>query len=91
MNGGGDASGSGGAGFMRKASIREEILAELDRLGSRQQRRVLDFARALSATRPRGKPGKALLAFAGTMSPDEAHAMALAIEEGCEKVNPDEW
>ena len=76
---------------MASASVRKEILDELNRLGTEQQRRVLDFARALVTPQPRGVPGKALLSFAGAISPDDARAMAQAIEEGCEKVNPDEW
>ena len=76
---------------MASASVRKEIIAELNRLGAEQQLRVLDFARGLTAAKPRGVPGKALLSFAGVISPDDARAMTRAIEEGCEKVNLDEW
>ncbi|MGB9593173.1 MAG: hypothetical protein ACPL7R_03420 [Anaerolineae bacterium] len=76
---------------MENASIRKEILAELDRLGAEQQRRVLDFARALAAAKPRGVPGKVLLPFSGAIPHEDARAIAAAIEEACERVNPDEW
>jgi hypothetical protein len=41
--------------------------------------------------RPRGVPGKELLAYGGTIEADDLKAMSQAIEEGCEKINPNEW
>jgi hypothetical protein len=60
-------------------------------MGAEQQHRVLEFARALSTAAPRGVPGKELLSFAGAIAPDDLRRMEQAIQEGCEKVNPDEW
>ncbi len=39
----------------------------------------------------RGTPGKELLQFAGTIEPDDLALIKQAIEEGCEKVDADEW
>jgi hypothetical protein len=40
---------------------------------------------------PRGTPGRDLLRFAGTLDSADLAAMARAIEEGCEAVDPNEW
>ena len=71
--------------------LKQEILDQLDQLGSEQQRQVLHFARALAMAKPTGVPGKDLLIFAGAIEEDDLRIMAQAIEEGCEKVNLDEW
>ena len=71
--------------------IAEELQEQLDQLAPDQQRQVLDFARALATTRPRGRSGQALIRFAGTISREDLALMSRAIEEGCEQVNPDEW
>jgi hypothetical protein len=36
----------------------------------------------------KGTPGKELLRFAGTISPEDCRRMAEAIEVGCERVDP---
>ena len=36
-------------------------------------------------------PGKDLLRFAGTIDSEELITIEQTINEGCEKVNPDEW
>jgi len=38
-----------------------------------------------------GDSGKSLLRFAGILDPSSAQEMRQAIEEGCERVDPDEW
>lgn len=75
---------------MSHPSLEREILEELKSLTPEQQRRVLDLARSLSA-RPRGVSGKELLRFAGIFSPEEGEAIERAIEEGCERIDPDDW
>ena len=50
---------------------------------------VLDFARSLNAKQ--GATGKSLLRFAGVLDRESAQEMRQAIEEGCERVDPDEW
>jgi hypothetical protein len=76
---------------MIESSIREEILSEVDRLNSEQQRRVLEFARSLASLKPAGVPGKELLSFAGTIELDDLLVMSKVIEDDCEQVRADEW
>lgn len=76
---------------MMDTSLEKDILDELDRLDPSQQLQVLHFVRALILTRPVGVPGKDLLRFAGTIDAQDLAIMTQVIEEGCEKVNPDEW
>lgn len=71
-------------------AIERELREQLDRLPPDQQRQVLDFALTLAAVESRGLPGKALTRFGGTIEKDDLAAIARAIEEGCEQVNPDE-
>lgn len=72
-------------------TLRKEIIDQLDRLSEEEQRRMLEFARTLAASTPKGTPGRELTRFAGMFDPEDARRMAAAIEEGCETVNPDEW
>ena len=38
-----------------------------------------------------GTLGSVLLSFAGSISPEDAQKMRAAIEEACERIEPDEW
>ncbi len=76
---------------MTHSSIKKEIVEQLDHLPPELQRRVLDFTRALALSSLKGVPGKQLLRFAGILEPDDAQAIAQAIEAGCEQVDADEW
>lgn len=62
--------------------IKDEILDQLDQLPSHLQRRVVDFAAALVATRPKGVPGRLLIEHAGSIEPESLREMEAAIEEG---------
>ena len=79
-----------------------ELARVLDGLTDDQRREVLDFARAItpangerrgapSHSRPVGTPGRDLLRFAGSISPEDAAEMLRIIEEGCGQVDPDDW
>jgi hypothetical protein len=70
--------------------ITQELHAALERLSERQQDRVVEFARSL-ATLPPGAPGASLLRFAGAISAEDAAAMKRAIEEECERIDPNGW
>jgi hypothetical protein len=70
-------------------TVKDEIIEQVDRLDAPHQRRVLDFARRL--TEPTGTPGRNLMRFAGCIDPADLGAMSLAIEEGCEKIDPNAW
>jgi hypothetical protein len=72
-------------------TIRTELERHMDGLPPEEQRRVLDFARALASARPRGVPGKQLLKFSGGIPVDDLEAMSRAIEDGCEQVDADGW
>ncbi len=76
---------------MSDESMQEEILNQIVKLPPEQQRQVLDFARTLQETIPIGKPGNALLQFAGAIDESDLLIMTKEIEEGCEQVNQDEW
>ncbi len=71
------------------ATIRDQIIEQVDRLDDPQRLEVLNFVRRLAA--PQGTPGQSLLHFAGSISPADLEAMSQAIEEGCEKVDPNGW
>jgi len=76
---------------MINPTIERDLLDQLDQLPADQQLRVLDFARALAASQPRGVSGRSVLHLAGTLDPADADEMVQAIAEGCEQVNPDAW
>jgi hypothetical protein len=76
---------------MLNVTFKKEIINQIGRLDYEHQRRVLDFARALAVTGPKGVPGKQLLSFAGTIPADDLKAMKKAIEDGCEKADLNEW
>jgi len=74
------------------ASLKEQIIAQLDSLPPELQRSVLDFTRALANSKiPKGVPGKVLLRFAKTIAHEELQRITQAIEAGCEQINRDDW
>ena len=72
-------------------AIRDQILSDLDRLDPEKQNRAAELVHGLVLADRRGTPGKELLRFAGTLDDESAREMRQAIEEGCERVDPDEW
>ncbi len=72
-------------------TLESEIREHLDQLSPTQQRQVLEFARSLVAAQIRGVPGKDLLRFAGSIDAEDLNAMKRAIDEGCEKIDLNEW
>lgn len=78
-----------GSERMSHATIKREIVRQLDHMSPELQIRVLDFAQAL--VQPKGVPGKQLLRFAGVLKEEDVHFMTQAIEEGCEQVEISEW
>lgn len=71
--------------------IVDKVVEQLKDLPQELQWRVLEFARALARSTPRGVPGQELLRFAGAISPDDAKLMRETIERGCEQVDANEW
>ncbi len=76
---------------MIERSLQDDLLKEVEQLPSAMQQRVLDFARALAESAPRGVPGNKLLQFAGMMTPEEAQEFLQSIDEDCERIEPGEW
>jgi len=76
---------------MINTTVEKHLREQLRHLPSEQQRQVLEFARALVKARVHGVPGKDLLRFAGTINSEDLSTIEQTINEGCEKVNPDEW
>ncbi len=77
---------------MQTISVRRQIERKLDALPLEQQRRVLDFITHLDYPDfPPGVPGKDLIQFAGTLSPEDAEELIQIIEDGCEKIDYNEW
>lgn len=71
--------------------IIEKVIENLRDLPHELQCRVLEYTRALAGPIPHGVPGKELLRFAGTISPDDIRLMREVIEQGCEQVDTNEW
>jgi hypothetical protein len=69
-------------------SVKDNLITQIDKLPHDLQVRVLDIIKALT---PKGVEGKSLLRFEGSISADDLQLMSKAIEEGCEKVDINEW
>ena len=76
---------------MLNITVKKEIINQMGRLDYEHQRRVLDFARALAVTGPKGVPGKLLLSFGGSYPADDLMEMKKAIEDNCERVDQNGW
>jgi hypothetical protein len=72
-------------------SILDRLIEELKAMPEDLQYRVLEFAQTLVGLQIHGVPGKQLLNFAGTISPNDIQLMSRAIEQGCEQVDIDGW
>ncbi len=76
---------------MKNSTTIQEIIKRLKTLSLEQQKQVLNFILELSGEPPKQYPGKNLLQFVGTISPEDLEIMKQAIEEGGEQVNESEW
>lgn len=73
---------------MATTTIKGDLLVQINKLPNDLQLRVLEYAKSLT---PKGTPLKNLLKFKGTISSEDLKLMKDAIEEGCEKIDFDEW
>ncbi|MDI6767071.1 MAG: hypothetical protein QME52_09645 [Bacteroidota bacterium] len=64
---------------------------KLQQMSNEQHQEVLEFIRSLIHSRQTGVSGKTLLSFVGKIAPGDLELMKQTIEEGCEKVNTNEW
>jgi len=69
----------------------DKVVDQLKTLPYEMQWRVFEFTRALVVSAPRGVPGLQLLRFAGAIPLDDLLLMRQAIEQGCERVDTNEW
>jgi len=76
---------------MVDAAIEQELSTCLGRLPVERQREVLEFARTLATPPIQGGRGSSLLKFAGTIDESDLEAMSQAIQNGCERIDADEW
>ncbi len=76
---------------MAMIDVKEEIIEQLEVLPYEWQCRVLDFTRRLAEGVQVGVPGRHLLRFAGAVQADDLQIMKRAIEDGCERIDIDEW
>lgn len=76
---------------MAAPSYRAELIAELERLPIAEQRRVLEFARALRRSRLVGASAERVRELAVGITTDDLISMEQAIEEACERVDLNEW
>ncbi len=71
--------------------VHDELIRQLEALPLEQQRQVVEFARHLTASSPRGVPGAELLRFANTLPADQADELSRAVDQGCGRVDTDGW
>mgnify|MGYP001501832459 CR=1 FL=1 len=71
--------------------VEKAILDEVHQLKIDEQKKVLEYARSLSAASSKGVMGKDLLRFAGSIDKEDLLKMSQAIEDDCERINSDEW
>jgi len=69
-------------------SVKDNLITQIDKLPHDLQVRLFDIIKALTS---KGVEGKSLLRFEGSISKDDLQLMSKAIEEGCEKVDINEW
>ena len=75
---------------MVQPAIKEQILNDLNRLSPKLQERAAELVHGLVSLPPRGASVEDLMKVAGTLDDESAREMMRAIEEGCERVDPDE-
>jgi hypothetical protein len=71
--------------------IIDKVIEQLKELPQELQWRVLEFTRGLTSPNIFGVAGGQYLQFAGIIPLDDVNAMQLAIEQGCEQGDSNEW
>lgn len=72
-------------------AIKDQILDDLGRLSPELQHRALALVRGLASESPKGASIEELMGLAGTLDRESAREIREAIEEHCERIEPDEW
>lgn len=76
---------------MALPTVEQQILSDLDRLSPEKQKRAAELVHGLVTLLPKGASVEDLLSLAGTLNDQAAREMMQAIEEGCKRVDLDEW
>lgn len=78
---------------MTHSTIEQQVMDYLRRMSSDQQQKLLDYARKIQTDPPAGIPGEVLAERARTIDwpPEDLAEMMAAIEEDCERIDPDGW
>ncbi len=76
---------------MKSKTIRREMIKRLGHLPTEIQIKILDLAEAAAPPPQKGVSGKKLLRFTGIFNAEDVADMTQAIENGCEKVDINEW
>ena len=71
--------------------IIDKVMEQLKELPQELQWRVLEFTHGLTSANIHGVAGGQYLQFAGAIPLDDVQTMQLAIEQGCEQVDSNEW
>ena len=72
-------------------SVIDEVVEQLKTMPKHLQYPVLEFAQKLLETEIRGIPGKQLLPFAGSISPEDLQIIGKTIKQDCEQIDINEW
>jgi hypothetical protein len=72
-------------------AVKDQILQDLDQLSAEQQKQAAELVHGLVSRLPKGASIEDLMQLAGSLDDQSAREMMEAIEEGCERVDLDEW
>ena len=75
---------------MLQTSVKDEIIDRLDGLTLSQLQGILKLVQSMTTDLPPAQPVENLLKYVGSITPDDLQAMAAAIEEECERIEPSE-
>lgn len=76
---------------MVEATVKEQILNDIEQLSPEMQARAAQLIHGLVEAGPRGISGRDLLPFAGAIDAESIREMEEAIEDGCERIDPEAW
>lgn len=77
---------------MQQLSLENQIINEVGVLPINLQRKVLEFIKILREPfMPEGIPGEKMMKYAGIMTEEEADELSQIIEDGCERIDYNEW
>lgn len=72
-------------------TLKEAIIEQVNRLGEREQRILLDLAKSIAGAPIHGVSGESLQSFRGAIPKKELDQMTMAIEDACERIDEQTW